>query len=171
MGIDASSRWYVVHTQPLAEFRAAEHLRRQDFVPYLPRYLKKRRHARRVEKIVRPLFPRYLFVSVDVATQRWRSIHSTVGVCRLVCRGDEPAPVPPQVVEAIKAREDAEGFVTLDQRPRFAAGERVRILDGVFSACDGIFECLVDHERVAILLNVLGRQVRTVVGDEFITAA
>ena len=126
------ARWYVVQTQPRAEHKAAAHLGRQGFGSYLPQYLKKRRHARRVETVAAPLFPRYLFVAVDIAAQRWRSIQSTIGVARLVCNGDAPAPVPEAILTAIKQREDERGFVRLERRPLFALGDSIRVLDGVF---------------------------------------
>src|SRR5437762_12539601 len=84
MSIDFDSRWYVAQTHPHAETKASVHLRRQGFAVYFPRYLKQRRHARRIEKIAAPLFPSYLFVAIDIATQRWLSIDSTFGVTRLV---------------------------------------------------------------------------------------
>ena len=70
----AAQRWYIVQTHVRAELKATFHLRRQGFETYLPCYLKKSRHARRVDTVATPLFPRYLFVSVDTATQRWHSI-------------------------------------------------------------------------------------------------
>jgi transcriptional antiterminator RfaH len=166
-----TSRWYVVQTQPHAESKAIGHLVRQGFAAYLPRYLKRRRHARKIETVAAPLFPRYLFVTVDMETQRWRSIHSTFGVSRLVCNGDEPAPVPAAVVAALQGREDAGGFVQLEQRPRFAPGERVRIVDGVFADSLGLFEGMADRERVAILLDLLGRKVRILLDEGAITPA
>jgi transcriptional antiterminator RfaH len=165
-----TSRWYVVQTQPHAESKAAEHLIRQGFGAYLPRYHKRRRHARRVELIAAPLFPRYLFVAVDLETQRWRAIHSTSGVSRLVCNGDEPAPVPPDVVPALQQREDA-GFVKLERRPQFVPGERVRVVDGIFTDTLGLFEGMADRDRVAILLDLLGRKVRILLDEGAITAA
>ena len=66
---------------------SSKHLGRQGFQVYLPRYTKRRRHARRVDTVAVPLFPRYLFVSVAVA-QRWHSIRSTIGITRLVANGD-----------------------------------------------------------------------------------
>src|SRR5215471_6989577 len=133
-------RWYVVQTQPHAETRAVAHLMRQGFETYLPRYLKRRRHARRVETVAAPLFPRYLFVAVDMATQRWRSIQSTIGVTRLVCNGEEPAAVADEIVDGLRRREDPNGLVKLEARPRFRHGDKIRILDGVFSECLGLFE-------------------------------
>jgi transcriptional antiterminator RfaH len=165
-----SARWYVVQTHGHAEPKALTHLARQGFTAYLPRYLKRRRHARRIETVAAPLFPRYLFVTVDIMCQRWRSIHSTIGVARLVCNGDDPVPVADDVIETLRAREDEQGFVTLRQRPRFAVGEKVRVLDGVFADCLGLFDGMKDSDRVAVLLDLLGRKVRLVL-DEFSVAA
>jgi transcriptional antiterminator RfaH len=171
MTIELSPRWFVVHTQPHAEIKASSHLVRQGFDVYCPRYLKRRRHARRIETVAAPLFPRYLFVAVDLAAQRWRSIFSTVGVSRLVCNGDEPSALPDGIVEALRCCEDAGGFIKLDQRPRFRPGETVRVLDGAFSACLGLFEGMADRERVAILLDLLGRKVRVVLDADLVAAA
>ena len=165
-----NARWYVVQTHAHAEAKALAHLARQGFTAYLPRYLKRRRHARRVETVAAPLFPRYLFVTVDMMCQRWRSIHSTIGVARLVCNGDDPVAVADDIIETLKAREDGLGFVTLRERPRFALGEKVRVLDGVFADCLGLFDGMKDSDRVAVLLDLLGRKVRLVL-DEFSVAA
>jgi transcriptional antiterminator RfaH len=167
----SNPRWYVVQTQPNAEVKVVAHLARQEFEPYLPRYLKRRRHARRIESVMAPLFPRYLFVRIDIATQRWRSIHSTFGVSRLVCNGEEPACVPDGVVAGLKTREGADGAVHLDASPRFKPGERVRIIDGVFSSCLGLYEGMTDRDRVAVLLDMLGRKVRVLVDDLSVSAA
>lgn len=164
-------RWYVVQTQLHAERKAASHLARQGFNSYLPRYLKKRRHARKVEIVAASLFPRYLFVAVDMMSQQWRSIQSTIGVLRLVCNGDTPAAVPEGVVDAIKLREDETGFVRLNQRVCFRPGDTVRILDGAFSANLGIVQGATDNERVMILLELLGRKVRVNLGADMVVAA
>ena len=151
------------------ENKAAAHLERQGFKTYFPRYLKRRRHARRIETVAAPLFPRYLFVAIDVATQRWRAIQSTVGVVGLVRNGEALAAVPPQIIAALRQREDEQGFVQMDDKPRFAPGDKVRVIDGVFSNCFGMFEGN-DQERVSILLDLLGRKVRVMI-DELSVAA
>jgi transcriptional antiterminator RfaH len=167
----ADARWYVVQTHVHAESKAATHLVRQGYSVYLPRYLKRRRHARRVEMVAAPLFPRYLFVTIDRMTQRWRSILSTVGVTHLVRHGDEPAAVPLGVVDALRGREDERGLIQLDLRPSFAPGAKIRVVEGVFSDCLGLFEGMADRERVAILLDLLGRKVRVVLDGESVAAA
>jgi len=163
-------RWYVVQTRPQAEGKAAAHLGRQGFEIYVPRYLKRRRHARRVDIVAAPLFPRYMFVAIDMAAQRWRSIQSTVGVVRLVCNGDHPAEVPEQVIKGIRLGEDDRGFVRLEKPPSFRLGDKIRVLDGVFSACLGLFEGMTDGERIAILLDMLGRKVRVVLDADAVEA-
>jgi transcriptional antiterminator RfaH len=165
------ARWYVVQTQVNGEAKAAENLGRQGYQTYLPRYLKRRRHARKVDFIARPLFPRYMFVAVDMATQRWRSIQSTSGVSRLVTNGEEPAAVPEGVVRTLRAREDAKGFVGLDAAPAFVAGDKVRVLAGAFMDNAGLFNGVADHDRVSILLEMLGRQVRVVIDADLVAAA
>jgi transcriptional antiterminator RfaH len=154
------SRWYVAQTHPHAEAKASWHLQRQGFETYVPRYLRKRRHARRTEVVAAPLFPRYLFVAIDMETQRWLSISSTIGVTRLVCDGDRPAAVPVSVFEALKRREDANGLIRLEQKPRFWPGDKVCVLDGAFQDCLGLYEGMSSNERVTILLDLLGRKVR-----------
>ena len=163
--------WYAVRTQINAEAKAARNLLRQGFEIYLPHYLKRRSHARKVEKIAAPLFPRYMFVRIDLATQRWRSVQSTYGVSHLVLNGSDPAPVAGEVIQALKAREDASGYVTLEQRPKFAIGEKVRVLAGVFADNLGLFDGMADRDRVAILLELLGRKVRVSLEADLVAAA
>jgi len=169
--IAAPPRWYVAQTQPNSENKALVHLARQGFVAYLPRFLKRRRHARRIDVVAAPLFPRYLFIAMDMSTQRWRSVFSTVGVSRVVCTGDTPTPVAAQVVAMLKNREDASGFIQLDQRPRFNIGDQVRVLEGVFSTSIGIYDGMPERDRVAILLDLLGRKVRVILHSEAVATA
>lgn len=165
----AATLWYAVNTQPRAEDKACFHLKRQGFQVYVPRYLKTRRHARRIDTVAAPFFPRYLFVAIDTATQRWRSINSTVGVSHLVCSGEKPAPVPDPIITQLKQSEDARGFIEL-KRPRFAPGDKVTVLQGAFADYAGIFEAETDDRRVAILLELLGRKVRISLEADLIDA-
>jgi transcriptional antiterminator RfaH len=157
------TRWYVVHTQPQNETRAEINLRRQGFTTYLPRYLRTRRHARRTETVARPLFPRYIFVDLNLARDRWRAIQSTFGVSNLVFAGDTPLPMPDGIVDQIRLREGGDGFVTLGLPAGIGPGSRVRLMDGVFADSKGVLERIADNRRVAILLELLGREVRVFV--------
>lgn len=163
--------WYVVHTRPHQEVKAAQNLERQNFGVYLPRYLRRRSHARRVEQVARPLYPRYLFVTLDPTRQRWRAINSTFGVVGLICRGDAPAPMDDGIIAELKEREDERGLVRLEPASRLRPGDAVRVLDGAFASCLGLFEGISDSDRVAILLDMLGRKVRIMLNGEAIEPA
>lgn len=166
-----STRWYVVQTHPHGEGKAVVHLERQGFRTYLPRYLKRRRHARRTENVAAPLFPRYLFLEIDMEIQRWRSIQSTIGVSHLVSNGGEPASVSDRVINELRQNEDESGLIRLNIRPRFTRGEKVVLLDGAFSGCLGLFEGMTDRDRVMVLLDLLGRKVRVVLDVEAVAAS
>jgi len=157
------SQWYVVHTQPNNESRAEFNLRRQGFTTYMPRYQRQRRHARRADIVARPLFPRYLFVLLDLARDQWRSVQSTFGVSSLVVSGDQPMALPHKVVEEIRAREDDDGFVALGLPAGLKPGSAVRLIDGLFVDYQGILDRIADDRRVAVLLSLLGREVRVYV--------
>ena len=164
------SRWFVVQTQVNGEAKAARNLLRQGYEIYLPSYLKRRRHARKIDFVPRPLFPRYMFVAIDMATQRWRSIQSTFGVSYLVCNGDDPAVVPDGLVPALKAREDDKGFIKMDITPMLVPGDKVRVLAGAFMDTAGLFSGIADHNRVSILLDMLGRKVRVLLDADLVAA-
>ena len=171
MTAPSDSQWYVVQTDARAEAKASHHLVRQGFGVYLPRYLKRRRHARRVDMVSAPLFPGYLFVSIGMTTQPWRCVRSTFGVSNIVSCGDKPTPVPAGIIDAFRNREDARGFIGLKVPLRFARGDKIRIVDGAFSDCAGFFDGMSDKERVTVLLELLGRKVRVVVGLDSVIAA
>ena len=163
-------RWYAVHTHVAAEAKAASHLERQGFSVYLPRYLRRRSHARRIERVPRPLFPRYLFVSLNLEAPGWRAVRSTIGVLRLVSEGDHPLPLPERVIASVRAREDAAGMIALGDAAGLKSGDRVRIVDGPMADCVGLFDSATDQERVVVLLDLLGRQVRARVAATAVTA-
>ena len=125
----------------------------------------------RVDAVVAPLFPRYIFVAIDVAMQRWRAVHSTIGVSDLVCTNGKPVAVPDVVIEQLKSSQDERGLVALDSKPRFVAGDKVHVIQGVFSAYAGVFESMADSERVSVLIEMLGRQIRVALDADAVEAA
>ncbi len=162
--------WYVAHTQPRGETLALVNLLRQKFGAYLPRYLKRRRHARRIDWVASPFFPRYLFVKMDPGAVRWRAIHSTIGVSHLVCAGDKPLAMPDGIVESIQSREDAKVMVGMDPAISFKKGAQVQILSGPLCDQVGLFDCTCDDGRAVILLELLGRQVEVRVPNTAVAA-
>ena len=163
-------QWYVVNTKSREETKALFNLKRQGFNTYLPQYKKTRRHARRTDTILAPLFPKYLFVEFDLDLENWSCINSTFGVSRLIKFGSMPTPVPSELVEEIQARENEEGLVSLNRYLKIKQGDEVTIITGAFSEHTGIFECQDDDARIIILLSLMGRDVRVRLPSSAISA-
>ena len=159
-------QWYVVHCRVNSEQRAEINLQRQDYEVWLPMYHKTRRHARRVETVLRPLFPRYLFVRLDLSSQSWRPILSTFGVHNIIADGDGPLAIGDDIIAALRERADSEGVFEI-ARSAFKPGEEVRVQGGPMANLEGIFQAELDSDRVLILLKLMGREVRvSVAGDD-----
>jgi len=163
--------WHVVQTQPKNERKALWHLQRQGFTVYLPCYLKRWRHARKSELRAVPLFPCYIFVAIDIAQTGWRAISSTIGVSSLVCAGERPAIVPNEVIEDIKAREDASGHISLETAKAFSQGDSLAVVEGGLAGAHGIFECFDDQNRIVLLLELLGRPMHVRMNANEVAAA
>ena len=147
-------RWFVVQSQPKKELYAAQHLANQDFRPFVPRLRKTVRHARRTRTALAALFPRYLFLALDLERHQWRSVLGTFGVSTMIMAGERPRPVPEGVVESLADVADASGAV--DFADRLQAGRDVRFLDGAFAEQIGRVTRLDDKGRVAVLLEIMG---------------
>jgi transcription elongation factor/antiterminator RfaH len=149
-------RWYLVHTRPNSERKAELNLKAQGFATFLPQIEKTIRHARRFTSVRRPLFTRYLFVSLDIDRHRWLSVNGTVGVSRLVTQEGRPTAVPIGIVETLLAHSDA-GMTRLDNS--LAQGQRVRILAGPLADFTATVLRLDDRRRVDVLLEIMGAKV------------
>jgi transcription antitermination factor NusG len=150
-------RWYVVRTLAQRERLAGKQLDNQGFRVFIPHCWKNRRHARRVETVSLPLFPRYIFVILDRGRDRWRSINGTLGVERLLMQSGEPQPVPVGVVESLISAADEDGHVSFGFV--LQEGETVRITAGPFANFVGHLESLDEKGRVKVLLGLMGGDV------------
>lgn len=157
-------RWYVVQSRPIQEEVAATHLERQGFPIFLPRIVRSLGSPSRARRVLRPLFPRYLFVALDLEVDRWRPVRGTYGVSALVMDGDRPRAVPPGLVEELRARVGADGGVVL--RGQLAPGDRVRFDNGPLVGQTGSLLELSAPDRVSVLFQMLGAERVVVVGAD-----
>lgn len=163
-------RWYAIHTLPRGEEKALQHLQQQGYKAFLPRFHKTRRHARKMEVVIAPLFPRYMFVNLDLTCDHWLPISSTRGVAYVVRQKGCPIAIPEGVIEALMSRADIQEVVPLSSLELFNAGSTLEIVEGAFAGQTGIFEKMNDNERVQLLLNVLGREVKIAVSVHSVAA-
>jgi transcriptional antiterminator RfaH len=139
---------------------ARTNLWERDFEVYLPTYNKQRRHARKVDWVSKPLFPRYLFVSADLQAGERRHIITAPGVNQLVAFSNRPAPIGDDVIEEIRAREDESGHINLVDPNALKPGDKVQLHAGALCDSVGLFQEMADKDRVVILLSLMGRAVK-----------
>ena len=162
--------WYAVYTQSGMELWARSNLWERGCEVYLPRYLKRRSHARRIDWVPRPLFSRYLFVRADPERGGTRGIDYAPGVVRLLRMGQRPSTVPDQIIAEIQGRENTDGFVTLHEEGALLRGQPVRIVTSALCDQAGLFDRMSDNQRVVVFVNLLGRLVRVHLNAEGVTA-
>ena len=148
--------WCCGQTEPHREAAATHFLGLAGYEVYCPRLRLVR--PRRGRKVVShpPLFPSYLFIAI---TAGWWNARWCPGIVKLLTAGDAPMPVPDSLIFEIKSRERG-GLVELPRREKFKAGDRVRILPGPFEGHLGLYAGMRPHERVLVLLALLGGEQR-----------
>ncbi|MCY1273732.1 Transcription antitermination protein RfaH [compost metagenome] len=148
----SAKRWYLVQCKPRQDQRALEHLERQGYTCLLPEHCVERLTRGKLQLRSEPLFPGYLFIHLDRVEDNWLPIRSTRGVSQIVSFGNQPIPVPNEVIERLQNRTISE------PAPVFAEGDRVIIDNEAFQNIDAIFMARDGEERVLLLLNILQRE-------------
>jgi transcriptional antiterminator RfaH len=158
-----SPAWYVAEVAAQATQQAQRNLERQGFGSFCPRFRTVRRHARRVDQVLAPVFPGYIFVRFDPTRDQWRSINGTFGIKRLVGPSSgRPQPMPEAAMQALLAR--CEGEVMKCIAASLSPGQSVRLIAGPFADRLATIEQLGDRDRVRDLLDILGGAVPATVG-------
>lgn len=117
-----------------------------------------------VEMKMRPMFPGYLFVNEPA--QGWELLRTTPGVRTfhsLLMINGRYAVLPIGEIYRINARAEELIDQILNPPPRelpFGIGDTVKVIDGAFSGWLAKIETLDDDERIALLMDIFGRQTR-----------
>jgi transcription elongation factor/antiterminator RfaH len=162
-------RWFLAQTLSHSETTAETNLNRQKFRSFLPRHLKTVRHARKLRTVTAPIFPRYLFVVLNLERDRWRSVNSTTGITSLFMAHGWPVPVPSGIVETlIQSTDKSEKLQLVDALEQ---GQIVRLVAGPFAQTLGILDCLNDAGRVEVLLEIMGGLIRVKLPQSWVEPA
>lgn len=172
VNLSSELKWYVAQLKPGGYEAARRNLVRQGLTVFMP--LQVTNTKRRGISVVRnaPMFAGYLFVEQLSETDNsvWRKINNTLGVSRLVtAQNDRPSTLPVGFVQALANRCDENGVYRLIAD--FMPGDQVDILAGPFAGLSADIEKMTAAGRVAVLLEILGRAVRTEVSQEFLDFA
>jgi transcriptional antiterminator RfaH len=148
--------WACAQVEPRRERLASHCLTLAGYEIYQPLLREQRRSHGRKITVTSPLFPGYLFLWV---VSGWWNARWSPGVIRLIMDGLQPAHVPDAVISEIRSRERG-GFIELPKSRGLAPGMRVKVLQGPLQDQIGLLAALRPHERVLVLLQLLGGQQR-----------
>jgi transcriptional antiterminator RfaH len=154
--------WYVLRTKPHKEHQVYGQLAANDVETYFPTITVTPVNPRASR--IRPYFPNYMFVHVDLEAVRVSVMQWLPGAVGLVEFGGIPSQVPDNFVHELRrhiAALEAMGGLTFGELKK---GDVVKITSGPFAGYEAIFDVrLSGTERVRLLLDVLGRLVNTTV--------
>jgi transcriptional antiterminator RfaH len=152
-----ADNWYVIHTKPRQEQRALSNLENQGYQCYLPMIaIEKLSRERRLHVIQEPLFPRYLFISLDASRygQNWSPIRSTWGVSGLVSFGSEPAKINSVLIDLLRQQEQG---LSEDPQCLFSVGESLLVAEGPFAGLQAVYQMASGENRAMVLIELMGK--------------
>jgi transcription elongation factor/antiterminator RfaH len=154
-----SLSWYAVRSKPNKEDFLARQLEASEVEVFFPR-LRVDPVNPRARKL-RPFFPNYLFVHVDLNEMNVSTLRWMPGASGLVSFDGEPAPVPDPLIAALERQLELLNTASRELRSDLKPGDSVTVLDGPFAGYEAIFDVrLSGNDRVRVLLNFLhARQV------------
>ena len=146
--------WYAVYTKPRQEARALLNLQNQGYTCYLPTLQVAKLRAGKRTTQVQALFSRYLFIelSLEQTSQRWAPIRSTLGVSNLLMFGSEAARVPAELIDALRARENAS---LAQPASLYQPGEKLQVLEGPFAGLEAVYHMDDGLARGIVLIELL----------------
>ena len=153
------SKWFLVFTKAREEKRAKKHLENQGFEVMLP--IIAFEEINQPESLVlETMFPRYLFVKINMKSDNWTIIKSTRGVSHLVIFGQKLAEVPSEVIVFLKKKTAGDGiFKHKITRQEFQKGDKLVIKKGILKGKEAIFVSKKSNKRVQVLLTFINQMI------------
>src|SRR5262245_794662 len=164
--IETGLKWYAIRTKVNREKDVERRLTDLAFEVFLTCLRVRLRIGSLFHWVLAPLFPSYVFCRLDMIASGKAARYSP-GVKDFLTFGARIADVSEEIIQTL--RERCPGGVAQMEPLRMQPGDMVRINEGPFSGLEAVFQqSLKDSERVAVLLEILGRQTRLVLPSETI---
>ncbi|TMA57181.1 MAG: hypothetical protein E6J73_19715 [Deltaproteobacteria bacterium] len=164
--IEPGLKWYAIRTKVNREKDVEKRLTDFHLEVFLPWMRTRRRIGSRFHWVLAPLFPGYVFCRLDMVLSGKAARYSP-GVKDFLTFGSRVAEVDENIIDVLRQR--CPGGVAQFDPVNVKPGDTVRINEGPFMGLEAIFEQkLKGSERVAVLLEILGRQTRIVLPSETI---
>jgi transcription antitermination factor NusG len=158
--LSLSEKWFAAYTSPRHEKVVARHLQTRQIESFLPLYTSIRlwRNGCRVP-VEQPLFPGYIFV--HIARREAVRVLQVPGVVTIVSAGREPAVLPSEDIESLRAGLPQRQF---EVHPYLAVGETVRVIAGPFEGMIGVLVRKKNKLRVVLTIELIRQSVAVEIG-------
>jgi transcriptional antiterminator RfaH len=149
--------WYAIRSKPNKEDFLAGQLEAYGVEVFYPRIFVKTVNPR--ARKVRPYFPSYLFVHVDLEKVNTSTLRWMPGAVSLISFDGEPAAVPDLLISTIQRQIE---FINASEKKfvdGLKPGDSVLVQDGPFAGYEAIFDGRISgRDRVRVLLNFLQKR-------------
>lgn len=150
-----AANWYVLYTKPHSEQQVVAGLAADGIQTYFPTIPVAT--PRRGRPAVRPFFPCYLFVNVDLESVGISRLNWTPGVRRLVMFGGIPSQVDEGVIARLRTHLSQPHVIDHDGE-MLERGDKVIITSGPLQDIEAVFDKrLSANGRVRVLVELLQR--------------
>jgi transcription antitermination factor NusG len=151
-----SEQWYVLRSKPNKEDALWQELTARSYEVFYPQIHVKPVNPR--SRKIRPYFPGYLFVNVDLPVIGYSALAWMPYSYGLVFFDSEPASVPDVLIDALRRHMDAVNAAGGELFDGLKQGETISIQAGPFAGYEAIFDArLPGSERVRVLLKLLNK--------------
>jgi len=160
--------WYLLYCKTREEERAIKHLQNQGVESFYPTKAVKKIRKGIASVKHEPLFPNYLFVSLNPETANFNAIRSTRGVASFVRFGTVYSVVAHDVIQLMR-QELKKVNSTVDETLCPKEGDVVIINDGVYNGLEAIFKASDGFERSILLIKLIEQQANLTIDNKQFT--
>lgn len=154
------SNWYVLRTKTGHEDRVRSRLENKGecLSVLIPMKEVTVTRSGRKRKLMKPLFPGYIFIEIELNDNFWYEIKNTPGVINFISCGNDPIPVHESEIKYIIDLTD-DGKAPIPETD-FEVGDTAKIVNGAFMGTSGVISGIdIKRKKIKVVIDILGKQV------------
>ena len=153
-----SKSWIIAKHKPNQYKIALINLERQNYEFFQPTFKTISRRQNKFKEIIKPVFPGYIFIAINLEENNWHKINNTKGISNIIVFGNNIPLIKYELIQELKYRFSSDNIPKADNL--FIIGMNAIFSDGPFAHLIGKISELDDNQRIWILLDILGTQTR-----------
>lgn len=149
--------WYVAYCKANCDHIAEFNLEKQNLTVFRPVFKRAQENGRNSPHMP-SLFPRYLFIKDRHEIPiNFSAVNSTKGIVRIITFGNHVPKIEDELIESLKMG-GAARIQDMNFWKNLKPGDFVKVQIGQESTVEGFFQSIDGHDRINILLSILGQR-------------